>query len=114
MFNINSLKNLEVIINFKELDRAVGERAKISALVSTRSLEIRDLDETVEKEEVVSALCLALGRPALDRSCRLFTSSGGVRTAEIQLAEADATRLLQMGPGAAATPTGRMPIGDAV
>ena len=39
----------------KELDLAVGERAQISALVSTRSLEIRDLDETVEKEEVVSA-----------------------------------------------------------
>ena len=41
----------------KEFDRAAGERAEISALVSTRSLEIRDLDETVEKEEVVSALC---------------------------------------------------------
>ena len=30
--------------------------AEISILVTTRSLEIRDLDETVEKEEVVSAL----------------------------------------------------------
>ena len=39
----------------KELDQAVRERSEISALVSTRSLEIRDLDETVEKEEVVSA-----------------------------------------------------------
>ena len=58
----------------KELDPVVGERAQISALVSIRSLEIRDLDETVEKEEVVSALCLALGRLALDESCRLFTS----------------------------------------
>ena len=38
----------------KELDQAVGERAEISALASTRSLEIRDFDETVEKEEVVS------------------------------------------------------------
>ena len=35
----------------------VGERSEISALVLTRSLEIRDLDETVEKEEVVPALC---------------------------------------------------------
>ena len=36
----------------KELDQAVRERAEISAL------EIRDLDQTVEKEEVVSALSL--------------------------------------------------------
>ena len=31
----------------EELDRAVGEKEEISALFSTRSLEIRDLDETV-------------------------------------------------------------------
>ena len=41
----------------KQLDQAVGERAEISALVSTRSIEIRDLDETVEKEKVVSLPC---------------------------------------------------------
>ena len=81
----------------KELDLAVGERAQIPALVSTRSLEIRDLNEAVEKEEVVDALCLALGRPALDRSCRFFTRFGGVKTAVIRLAEADAARLLQLG-----------------
>ena len=57
----------------KELDLVVGERAQISALVSKRSLEIRDLEETVEKEEVVSALCLALGKPAFEGSCRLFS-----------------------------------------
>ena len=77
-----------------ELDRAVGERAEISALDWTRSLETRDLDETVEKEELMSALCLALG---LDGSCRLFTDFGGVKNAVIQLAEADAVRLLQLG-----------------
>ena len=38
----------------KQLDQAVGKRAEISTLVSTRSLEVRDLNETVEKEEVVS------------------------------------------------------------
>ena len=59
-------------------------------------LEIRDLDETVEKEEVVSVLCLALGRPVLDESCRLFARFGGVKTAVIRLAEADAARLLQL------------------
>ena len=81
----------------KELDRAVGERVGISALFSPRSLKIRDPDETVEKEEVVSALRLALGRPVLDGSCRLFTRFGGVKTAVIRLVEADATRLLQLG-----------------
>ena len=63
----------------------------------TRSLEIRDLDENVEKEEVVSALCLALGRPALEGSCRLFTRFGRVKTAVIRLTEVDAARLLQIG-----------------
>ena len=81
----------------KELDRAVRERAEISALVSARSLEIRGLDETVDKEEVLSAPCLALGRPALDGSCRLFARFGGVKTTVIRLAEADATRLLDLG-----------------
>ena len=80
----------------KELDRAVEERAEFLALVSTRSPEIRDLEETVEKEEVMSALCLALGRPALDGFCRLFTRFGGVKATVIRLAEADAARLLQL------------------
>ena len=103
---------------------------------------MRSLDETVEKEEVVAALCLALGRPALDGSCRLFTRFGGVKTAVMRLAEADAARLLQpgklkigwvacrirehaevarcfrclgydQGPRAAATPTGKTPVGGA-
>ena len=63
----------------KELDRAVGERAEISALVSTRSFEIRDLNKMVEKEEVVSALCLALGRTTCDGSCTLFARFGEVK-----------------------------------
>ena len=81
----------------KELDLAVEERAQISALVSSRSLEIRDFDETVDKEEVLDALCSALGRPALDGSCRLCTRFGVVKTAVIRLAEADAALLLQLG-----------------
>ena len=42
----------------KELDLAVGERVDISALVSTRSLEIRDLDETLKRRGCV---CSVLG-----------------------------------------------------
>ena len=70
---------------WEELDLAVGERAEISALVSTRSLEIRDLDETVEKEEVVSVLCLTLGRPVLERQeeCQLEIQHHGILSQEL-------------------------------
>ena len=90
-------KEGDVLAFRNELDRAVGEEAEILALVSTRFLEIRDLDETVEKEEVVSAMCLALGRLALEGYCRLFGRFGGVKTTVIQLAEKYAVRLLQLG-----------------
>ena len=54
-------KGGDISASSEELDQAVGERAEISALVSTRSLEITDLDVTVKKEEGVSVLCLELG-----------------------------------------------------
>ena len=47
----------------KALDQAVLEKAEIKSLVSKRSLEVRDLDETVTKEDVVATLCIALGKP---------------------------------------------------
>ena len=49
----------------KVLDRAVGEKAEVKSLVSKRTLEVRDLDETVTREEVVAALCIALGSPSV-------------------------------------------------
>ena len=49
----------------KALDQEVGEKADVKSLVSKRSLEVRDLDETVTREEVVDALCIALGKPDL-------------------------------------------------
>ena len=112
--------------------QAVGESAEISSLVLTRSLEIRDLDETIEKENVVSVLCLALGRTVLDGSCRLLhllwwgedcseLQLGKVRICGLRAASAsmwkspDASGALvtAMGPETVATPTGRMPVGDA-
>ena len=42
----------------KALDQAVGQRAEVKSLVSKRSLEIRDLDKTVTREEFV-AICHA-------------------------------------------------------
>ena len=46
----------------KALDQAVGQRAEVKSLVSKRSLEVRDLDETITREEVVAALCIAPGK----------------------------------------------------
>ena len=79
------------------LDQAVGEKAEVKSLVSKRSLEVRDLDETVTREEVVAALCIALGKPDLGDQCRLYKRFGGVQTAVVRLTEADARSLLGLG-----------------
>ena len=55
----------------KALDQAIGEKAEVKSLVSKKSLEVRDLDETVTREAVVAALCIALGKPDLGDQCRL-------------------------------------------
>ena len=47
-------------------------------MVSKRSLEVRDLDETVTRKEVVAALCNALGKPDLGDQCRLYKRFSGV------------------------------------
>ena len=54
------------------LDQAVGEKAEVKSLVSKRSLDVRDLDETVTREEVVATLCIALGKLDLWDQCRLY------------------------------------------
>ena len=81
----------------KALDQAVGQRADVKSLVSKRSLEVRDLDETVRKKEVVAALCIALGRPDLGDQCRLYKHFGGVQTVVVRLTEADTWSLLGLG-----------------
>ena len=81
----------------KALDQAVDEKAEVKSLVSKRSLEVRDLDETVTREEVVAALCIALGKPDLGDQCRLYKRFGGVQTAVVRLTEADARSLLRLG-----------------
>ena len=62
----------------KALDQVVGGKAEVKSLVSKRSLEVRDLNETVTREEVVSALCIALGKPDLGDQCRLSKRFGSV------------------------------------
>ena len=70
-------------------NQAVGQRADVKSLVTKRSLEVRYLDETVTREEVVAALCIALGKPDLGDQCRLYKRSGGVQTAVVCLIEAE-------------------------
>ena len=79
------------------LDQAVGQRAEVKSLVSKKSVEIWDLDETITREEVVAALCIALGKPDLGDQCRLYKRFGGIQTAVVCLTEADARSLLGLG-----------------
>ena len=80
----------------KALDQAVGARADVRTLVTTKVVEIRDIDETTTREEVGAALSKALGREELEAPCRLYSRFGGVRAAVVQLAEADAKSLRQL------------------
>ena len=62
------LKKGSDVSSFKKaLDQTVGEKAEFKSLVSKRSLEVRVLDETVTREEVVAAL----GKPDLGDQCSL-------------------------------------------
>ena len=81
----------------KALNQAIGEKADVEYLVSKRSLEVRDLDETVKREEVAAALCIALGKLDPGDLCRLYKRFGGVQTAVVRLTEADARSLLGLG-----------------
>ena len=78
----------------KALDRALGDKADVKSLVSKGTLEVRDLDETVTRKEVVAALCIALGKPDLGDHCRLYKRFDSVQTAVVRLTEANARNLL--------------------
>ena len=87
----------EVLAFQKALDQGVRQRAGVKSLVSKRSLEVRDLDETIAREEVVAALCITLGKPDLGDQCRLHKRFSGVHTAVVCLTEADTRSLLGLG-----------------
>ena len=82
-------------------------------MVSKRFIEDRDLDETITREEVVAALCIALGKPDFGDQCRLYKRFGGVKTAVVHLNEADVSgaRAMAMCCAAARFQAGRMPVG---
>ena len=50
------LKGGEVSAFEKALDQAVGQRAEVKSLDLKRSLEVRDLDETITRDEAVATL----------------------------------------------------------
>ena len=66
-------------------------------MVSVRAVEVRDLEETITREEVVAALCIALSKPDLGDQCRLYKRFSGVQTAVVRLTEEDARSLLLLG-----------------
>ena len=78
------------------LDLEISKKENVKTLVIKRSLGIRGLDETIYKEKVVAALVGPLGKFELDGSCRIYSRFDEVWTAVVQLAEADALRLLQL------------------
>ena len=90
-------KGCDVSAFEKALDQAVREKAEVESLVLKRSLEVRDLDETVTREDVIAALCIALGKPDLGDQFKLYKRFGGVQTAVVRLTEADARSLLGLG-----------------
>ena len=59
------------------------------SLVSKKTLEVRDLDETVTRDKVVATLCITLRKPDLVDQCRLYKRFSGVQTAVVRLTEAD-------------------------
>ena len=69
----------------------------MKSLVSKRSLEVKDLDETVTREEVLVTLCITLGKRDLGDECRLYKRFRGVQTAVVRLTKADAWSLLGFG-----------------
>ena len=73
------------------------EKAGVKSLVLKRSFEVRDLDETVTREEVVAALCIALSKPDLGNQCRMYKHFGRVQTAVVRLTEANVRSLLGLG-----------------
>ena len=76
----------------KAFDQVVGQKDDVKSLVSKSSLEVRDLNDTVTREEV-ALLCIALGKSDIGDQYRLYKRFSGVQTAVVHLTEADARSL---------------------
>ena len=87
-------KGGDILVFAKALDQVVGEKAEVKSLVSKRSLEVRDLDEIVTREDIVAALCIVLGKTDLRDQCKLYKRLSVVQNAVVRLTETDAWSLL--------------------
>ena len=78
---------------------AIGDKAVVSSMIPKTLLEIRDIDETVDKEEAVQAIGRELNLPAeqLRGSCRLFSGYGRMQIATVLLPTEQARKLLNKG-----------------
>lgn len=73
-------------------------KAQVKPLTATRTVEIRDLDETAELQDVIGALKELLGSSApADIGCVLFRSYGGMQVALVSLPDAAANTLIELG-----------------
>ncbi|CAH2011548.1 unnamed protein product [Acanthoscelides obtectus] len=77
------------------LAEAVKEKAEVKSLTLFKTLELRDLDETVTVEEVINALHQKLDKDAVDMNCRLFSRRDAPKVALIKTSELDAEHLLK-------------------
>lgn len=71
---LSLLKNGQDLSSLSRTLTTVPERkAEVSSTVSTRSLEVMDLDETIKVTEVVDKVKEILGKSDMDNPCQIFT-----------------------------------------
>jgi hypothetical protein len=78
-------------------DELMG-KASIKMLITMRTLEIRDIDETAEKQDIVDAIKEQLqDKTPVDIGCVLFKGYGGMQVALVSLPDAAADAIMEAG-----------------
>lgn len=92
-------KDEKVCILAEAVSKAVGDRAAVSTLKRMKKITIRDLDETVETQDVIDEVKNALDKADsnVDIQCRLNKSYGGCQVALIRTEERIADFLSKKG-----------------
>ncbi|CAB0041060.1 unnamed protein product [Trichogramma brassicae] len=82
-----------------ELDGVLGDATTASALSHKTTLEIRDLDEGVTKEEICTALCHQLGKVNMDPDVVRYLRKAyvGTQTAVIDLPDELVAKAIKLG-----------------
>ena len=71
IFKASLLIQITNINQLGTLDQVLEEKAIVKALVNKSSFKIRDLDETLTKEKVITALCRMLDSSELGKTYKL-------------------------------------------